>query len=114
MTPNAFKPLCRLERREPGLWVCINHGCGREVKVPDERHLPNALCRGNPDRLAETAAPEMPPELAEAIAKEAPRRGMLAGDLLAALTTAIGIPPCKGCTRRKKWLNRAHAWLRGD
>lgn len=37
----------------------------------------------------------------------------LLGNRIAALTTAIGIPPCGGCNKRKAWLNKAHAWLRG-
>jgi hypothetical protein len=36
----------------------------------------------------------------------------LLGNRIAALTEAIGIPPCSGCSKRKEWLNRAHAWLR--
>jgi hypothetical protein len=36
----------------------------------------------------------------------------LLGNRIAALTTAIGIPPCGGCEKRKAWLNNAHAWLR--
>lgn len=60
------------------------------------------------------AAPELPTEIEIAAERAAAQRGMLAGDLLAALTTAIGIPPCGGCKQRKQWLNRAHAWLRGD
>lgn len=38
----------------------------------------------------------------------------LLGNRIAALTSAIGFPPCGGCTARKNWLNKAHAWLRGD
>jgi len=36
----------------------------------------------------------------------------LIGNRLAALTTALGIPPCGGCGQRQEWLNRAHVWLR--
>lgn len=36
----------------------------------------------------------------------------LLGNRIAALTAAIGIPPCGSCTKRKAWLNRAHEWLR--
>ena len=39
--------------------------------------------------------------------------GPLAGDVVAALTKAIGIPPCGGCEQRRQWLNKAHLWLRG-
>lgn len=36
----------------------------------------------------------------------------LIGNRLAAITTAIGIPPCSGCGSRRDWLNRAHLWLK--
>lgn len=36
----------------------------------------------------------------------------LLGNRIAALTTAIGIPPCGGCNKRKAWINKAHAWVR--
>jgi len=38
----------------------------------------------------------------------------LLGNRIKALTDAIGLPECSGCKRRQKWLNRAHAWLRGQ
>jgi hypothetical protein len=28
------------------------------------------------------------------------------GDVIAALTSAVGIKPCKGCKRRQAWLNK--------
>lgn len=36
----------------------------------------------------------------------------LLGNRIAALTAALGIPPCCGCEKRKTWLNRAHQWIR--
>jgi hypothetical protein len=36
----------------------------------------------------------------------------LLGNRIAELTTALGIPPCGGCEKRKAWINKAHAWLR--
>jgi hypothetical protein len=39
---------------------------------------------------------------------------MLLGNRIAALTTALGIPPCGGCSKRQEWLNAAHRWLRGE
>lgn len=36
----------------------------------------------------------------------------LLGNRIAALTSAIGLPPCGGCEVRKAWLNKAHAWVR--
>jgi hypothetical protein len=38
----------------------------------------------------------------------------LLGNRIAALTAAIGLPPCSGCSGRQKWLNAAHKWLRGE
>jgi hypothetical protein len=55
--------------------------------------------------------PSLPSEILARAECEAPQQGMLAGDLVAALTTALGVPPCGGCEKRKQWLNRAHAWL---
>jgi hypothetical protein len=37
----------------------------------------------------------------------------LIGNRIAALTKALGIPPCGACGKRRDWLNAAHAWLRG-
>jgi hypothetical protein len=37
----------------------------------------------------------------------------LLGNQIAALTKAIGIPPCGGCEKRRQWLNKATLWLRG-
>ena len=28
------------------------------------------------------------------------------GDVIAAMTSAVGIKPCKGCKRRQTWLNK--------
>jgi len=36
----------------------------------------------------------------------------LLGNRIAALTSAVGIPPCGSCGKRKGWLNRAHQWIR--
>lgn len=36
----------------------------------------------------------------------------LLGNRIAALTEAIGIPHCGGCESRRRWLNKAHDWLR--
>ena len=51
-------------------------------------------------------------EIAELFAGE--NDATLIGNRIATLTTAIGIPPCGGCTMRKEWMNRAHAWLRSQ
>lgn len=36
----------------------------------------------------------------------------LIGNRIAALTSAMGIPPCGSCGSRQDWLNKAHQWLR--
>ncbi len=36
----------------------------------------------------------------------------LIGNRIAALTSALGIPPCGSCGARQEWLNKAHEWLR--
>lgn len=36
----------------------------------------------------------------------------LIGERIAALTSAVGIPPCAGCGKRREWFNKAHAWAR--
>jgi len=75
--------------------TCFQEINGRRVKV---------TCEG---------ARRPPDELKAVVETEAQKRGMLAGDLIAAMTKAIGIPPCDGCEKRRQWLNRAHAWLLG-
>ena len=49
-------------------------------------------------------------EVAELLPGEDPT---LIGNRIAALTAALGIPPCGGCDRRREWMNKAHLWLRG-
>lgn len=34
------------------------------------------------------------------------------GNKIKALTDALGIPPCSGCSQRQEWINRAHALVR--
>lgn len=58
-------------------------------------------------------SPAIPAEILAAAEAIAPARGLLAGDLIAQLTTAIGIPPCDGCKKRKEWLNKAHLFIMG-
>lgn len=47
------------------------------------------------------------------IRSEAKARGKLLGDVICAMTKAVGFPPCGGCDARREWLNNAHAWVRG-
>jgi hypothetical protein len=51
--------------------------------------------------------------LTEEIRQEAELRGVLIGDVIAALTKAVGIPPCGACDARRVWLNSAQQWLTG-
>lgn len=79
--------------------------CGNRVPSPYLPELIEATCgRGT--------GPDVPPEIAVAVATAAESRGMLLGDMVKALTDAIGIPTCGGCDKRREWLNKAHAWLR--
>jgi hypothetical protein len=50
-------------------------------------------------------------ELSELFPGEDPT---LLGNRIKALTDALGIPACGGCERRRRWINDAHAWLRGS
>lgn len=52
-----------------------------------------------------------PTEIAELFPDADPT---LLGNRIAALTSALGFPPCGGCTARKNWLNKAHRWVRGE
>lgn len=36
------------------------------------------------------------------------------GDMIASITTAIGIEPCAACERRKEALNKAFPWLKAS
>ena len=47
------------------------------------------------------------------VAQQAEASGILLGDMIAEMTKAVGVPPCGGCEKRREWLNRLHAWLRG-
>lgn len=62
-------------------------------------------------RTCQDAKAEVPAEIQQAAETQAASKGMLAGDLIAAMTKAIGIPACGGCEKRRQWLNRAHQFL---
>lgn len=83
--------------------------CRGDVLTPEKCEV----YRANWARLADPSCPikrppppKPPPEVPAEITK-------LAGDRLADLLSALGIPPCNSCAKRKLWLNRAHAWLLG-
>jgi hypothetical protein len=83
--------------------------CNREVrsKYRDPSMRKQACGIAGPPTLEQSLRP------AEKRKLEAAAGGKLLGDWIADLTTAIGIPPCGGCEKRKAWLNAAHAWLLG-
>jgi hypothetical protein len=72
-------------------------------------------------RHAETRAVGSPPNFAAvfapaelALVTDGLDDPTLIGNRIAAITTRFGLPPCDGCNSRKRWLNRVHAWLRGE
>lgn len=86
--------------------------CRGEALTPDAC----AIYRANWARLKDQREGKRPAnadltdaEVAELLPGEDPT---LIGNRIAALTTALGIPPCGGCGKRKEWLNKAHALLR--
>lgn len=97
-----------VSRREISLWPfqCF---CGRVYQAPDG-------CEAKPKDK-----PRQPKESPVQGLTQAEREELfpgesdqsLLGNRIAAMTTALGIPPCGGCGNRKAWLNKAHAWLRG-
>lgn len=81
--------------------------CGAEVVSSSRSPKMNCIAAGD-------APPPFPKEVMKAAALRAEERGVLLGDLIAEMTRAVGIPTCGGCEKRRQWLNRVHAWLRGD
>jgi hypothetical protein len=61
------------------------------------------------------AEPKLPSEIQQEVEAKAEAGGMLLGDAIAALTTAVGIPPCASCKDRQaalnEWHRRARAWI---
>ena len=51
-------------------------------------------------------------EGSEITAEQVTEKGLLAGDIVATVTAAFGIPPCGGCEKRRQWMNRVHQWIR--
>lgn len=104
---------CALEfvREDGGRFVHRCPACKAEVR--SKYHDPDSRKRvcgiAGPPELADT----LPAKERAAFAAAAAKEGMLLGDYIAAMTTAIGIPPCGGCEQRKKWVNAAHRWVNG-
>jgi hypothetical protein len=88
------------------------------------------LCRHCQRTIADPAAPGLCINDAEAIVRLNPLALLapeetaelfpgdsdptLLGNRVRDVLKAIGFPPCGGCDKRRKWLNKAHAWLRGE
>lgn len=80
---------------------CPKHGTKPPIQASARRV---ARTKAEPQKLKDK-------DIAELFPGEDPT---LLGNRIAAMTAAIGIPACGGCTARKNWLNQAHAWLRGE
>lgn len=95
---------CIFEEVKEGLFRCASCGTERNSSRKRQCGIHGPLPFEATLKTAEKAK-------LESAAKQS---GMLLGDAIAALTNAIGIPPCGGCEKRKAWLNAAHAWLIGQ
>lgn len=100
-----------LDNTDGDRYVYRCSACGRRVrhKSPDPTAIRATCGVAGPPELIDTLKPRERAAFEQAAKSE----GMLLGDYIAAMTTAIGIPPCGGCEKRKAWLNAAHAWILG-
>lgn len=90
--------LCEWGRlSDDGKLTCTK--CGRTVASRDGKATARCL---------ESVVPLTKREKAELLGDDP----TLWGNRLAAITSAIGLPPCLGCDGRRKWINAAHLWLR--
>lgn len=89
-----------------GRYLHVCQSCGRETafKSPDPAMV-KMQCGLKPD------GPLTALEKASLFPDSDPT---LLGNRIAALTSAIGIPPCGSCNKRKAWLNKAHEWIRAQ
>jgi hypothetical protein len=85
------------ERHEE--FICPTCGVGFRDATP----VPFTLAVRLSSELTEAEKAELFPDVTDPT---------LLGERIAALTSALGIPPCGGCTERKNWLNRAHQLVR--
>jgi hypothetical protein len=107
-----FQPTGKTNQRSESEMVCSREACRRKVhsKSPPDRTF--AVCRvpESPEWAAEQVANRLTAdEHHELFGSGDPS---LLGNRIAALTSALGIPPCGGCGQRAAWLNKAHKWLR--
>jgi hypothetical protein len=88
--------------------------CQGKVLTPEKCEAYRKLWSSIRDGEKKPAAPASPLRVDEARELFGDDDPSLWGNKIAALTKAIGIPPCGGCEKRRQWLNKAHTWLRGQ
>jgi hypothetical protein len=97
------------DAQETGLYTC-QHCTQRTMRIAPSQRLPNVR------RVCKNPPPPLPDGILQHEARElfGDSDPTLWGNQIKALTDAIGIPSCGGCEKRRQWLNKAHAWLRGQ
>ena len=101
---------CNCDRQQGGEWVIgrdcrlcwLYHNDARYAKLWNDVPSSPRKPRSNQTPLHDAEIKELFGDADET----------LLGNRIAALTTALGFPPCGGCGQRREWLNRAHQWLR--
>lgn len=93
------------EKDERGYRYVLCRVCSRRFHTPHglDRVYHQCTLRIEPAVLRDSEIAELFPDSTDRT---------LIGNRIAAMTEALGIPPCGGCDKRRKWMNRAHAWLR--
>lgn len=112
-------PETGFEVRHPELTICYKdmrvYCAGNKKPVPTMATMDEWICQQQPQQCAEGNIPFATEHLSsEEIINLLPQitDPTLLGNRIAAITTALGIPPCSGCGARQAWLNKAHQWLR--
>ncbi len=86
---------------------CVCRHCQKPLRPDELRECPRGDYPGrNPPP---GSAGLSSTELAEIFGSD---DSTLWGNRIAAVTSAIGFPPCAGCEERQGWVNRAHALAR--
>ena len=88
--------------------------CQGTVLTPEKCEAYRTLWGQIRDGDKKPAAPASPLRVDEARELFGDEDPTLLGNRIKAVTDALGIPPCGGCEQRRQWLNKAHAWLRGQ
>jgi hypothetical protein len=102
-------------------YVCRH--CQRPILYPE--HPPLCLCSmPAPEPAIEAPPAEVLPEAAEAAGLLDPAEvadlfpgdsdPTLLGNKIRELCKAIGLPPCRYCDWRRRWINAGQLWLRGE